>query len=149
MHFSIFLLALLNVFLSHAALIGNYKFYNSAGNAIYDFSSNEMHAEVSKASPTSSLMVSTDRGTYISNMNFKFPNNQFKSYTYPTTMNLSYFFMATSNAVCLNISITNTSGNMQVSIKCATGGTDSTISFLENGASKLTKIFSDDTASNS
>jgi hypothetical protein len=130
--------------LIHAALIGDYKLYNSAGSGLYDFSSKEMHAEVAKIS--SSLMVATDRGAYISDTSFKFPSNSFKSYIYTTYMNISLFVMFPANGNSLDLVITSSYGEITVSFTSARA--NSSINFLKNGSSVSSSKVSIDTISN-
>lgn len=129
-----FFLIYLSAILSQASLIGNYKLNESTGNALYDFTLNSMHAEVSKVNPTSSLMISTDRGTYISNMLIKFPSNKFKSYAYPTAMSLSFYYLSSVNgSICMSLNLSNSIENIQINIKCTySSSAKSSVSFLRN-----------------
>jgi hypothetical protein len=81
---------------AQGVLLGNYKLYDSRGSALYDFSGNRNHAEVSWDAGSSPVL--TDRGHYFySSSQIDFPSNMYKLYpSTSTTMVIAMWLLVTN-----------------------------------------------------
>jgi hypothetical protein len=97
-----------------AALIGNYKLYDSRGNALYDFSLSNMHAVFSLNGGLNPIL--TDRGQYIhSDNSITFPSNSYKSYSGNSEMSIVFWLCPTYYGTILTM--TGTKSNNKVEIR--------------------------------
>ena len=96
------LILLLNC--AQAILLGNYKLHDSRGSALYDFSGNSNHAEVSWSN--GSRPVLTDRGQFFyASSQIDFPSNMYNIYpSTSTSMVVAIWILATKGGNLLRIS---------------------------------------------
>jgi hypothetical protein len=124
--------------LSFAALLGNYKLWDSRGGSLYDYSGNGRHAILDSSNGLGPIL--TDRGQYLySRTSIRFPSNSYTNYPGGSTLLISFWFLAKENGNLLNIYSTNsgTSKSIEIGWTRASDGVSGAIFHRHSGYTEI------------
>lgn len=124
--------------LSFAALLGNYKLWDSRGGSLYDYTGNGRHAILDPSSGSSPIL--TDRGQYLySKTSIQFPSNSYTHYPGGSILLISFWFLAKDDGNLINIysSNTGTSKSIQLGWTRAIDGVSGAIFHRHSGYTEI------------
>jgi hypothetical protein len=117
---------------SHANLLGYYKFWNTFGNVLYDFTGSRNHAVV----PTGSTPTWTDRGIYLdSSDTIQFPTNAQATFPSSDTSMIAFIWIyPISEGIIFKLLANNSGTDRYISIKLAKSLDKIRVDFMQESA---------------
>ena len=116
--------------ISHASMLGYYKFWNTFGSVLYDFSSSGNHAVV----PSGSSPTWTDRGIYLdSSDSIQFRTNSQATFPSTFTSTLAYIWIyPISDGVIFRLLSRDSGGDKYIDIKLSKNRTKINVVFIQD-----------------